>query len=77
MKQNVRKKLIVLLKVGVPYTIGGVLIIYLGIYLLKRLFPDSDYLTAMIFIWLAFFWFIYQPLFRKKIMGAKKLLEKQ
>ncbi len=71
MKPEAKNKMAVFLKVGLPYTIGGALVIFLGIYLLKHLFPESEYLTVMIFIWLAFFWLIYQPLFRRKIMAVK------
>ncbi len=71
MKPEAKNKMAVFLKVGLPYTIGGALVIFLGIYLLKHLFPESEYLTVMIFIWLALFWLIYQPLFRRKIMAVK------
>ena len=77
MNQEAKKKLAVFLKVGIPYTIGGVLIIFLGIYVLKHLLVNNKYLSTIIFVWLAIFWLIYQPLFRKKIMATKKLLEKQ
>ena len=72
MGQEAKNNMTVFLKVGLPYTIGGALVIFLGIYLLKHLFPESEYLTAIIFIWLALFWLIYQPLFRKKIKATKK-----
>ena len=76
MKPEAKNKMAVFLKVGLPYTIGGALVIFLGIYLLKHLFPESEYLTVMIFIWLALFWLIYQPLFRRKIMAVKKQMGK-
>jgi drug/metabolite transporter (DMT)-like permease len=55
------------IKTGLPYTIAGVAIIFAGIYCLKYFFEDSEYLTALLFLWMALFWSIYQPLFRKKI----------
>lgn len=72
MKPKAKNNMTVFLKVGLPYTIGGALIIFLGISLLKHLFADSEYLTTIIFIWLAIFWLIYQPLFRSKIKATKK-----
>ena len=77
MHKKDKNNLAVFLKVGLPYTIAGALVIFLGIYLLKHLFVDSKHLTAIVLIWLAFFWFIYPPLFRKKIKATKNLLDKQ
>jgi len=74
MRQDAKNNLTIFLKVGIPYTIGGALIIFLGICLLKHLFTDSEYLTTIIFVWLALFWIIYQPLFRNKIKATKKTL---
>lgn len=54
-------------KIGLPYTLAGVGIIFAGIYGLKYFFGNSEYLTVLLFLWMAVFWFIYQPLFRKKI----------
>ncbi|MDM8524158.1 hypothetical protein QUF80_12380 [Desulfococcaceae bacterium HSG8] len=73
-KQEAKKNLMFLLKVGIPYTVAGMIIVFLGIYILKRSFAGSEYLTAILFLWLAFFWFVYQPFFRKKIISAKKQL---
>lgn len=72
MKPEAKNNMAVFLKAGLPYTIGGVLIIFFGIYLLKYFFSDSEYLTTIVFIWLALFWLIYQPLFRSKIKATKK-----
>ncbi|NIA19540.1 MAG: hypothetical protein GWP07_03780 [Xanthomonadaceae bacterium] len=76
MHREDKNNLAVFLKAGLPYTIAGVLIIFLGIYVLKYVFADNEHLTAIIFIWLALFWFIYQPLFRKKIRAIKEDLDK-
>lgn len=76
MHKEDKNNLAVFLKVGLPYTVMGALVIFLGIYALKRIFADNKHLTAIIFVWLALFWFIYQPIFRKKIKSTKKLLEK-
>lgn len=76
MHKDDKNNLMVFLKAGLPYTIAGALIIFLGIYGLKYIFAGSEHLTAIIFIWLALFWFIYQPLFRKKIRTTKEGLDK-
>ncbi len=62
-KENMR----ILLKAGLPYTIAGMVVVFAGLYLLRRVFDGSEYLTAILFLWLALFWFIYQPLFRSRI----------
>lgn len=62
-KNNMR----ILLKAGLPYTILGMVVVFAGLYALQRLFAGSDYLTAILFLWLALFWFVYQPLFRNRI----------
>jgi uncharacterized membrane protein YfcA len=76
MHKEDKNNLMVFLKVGLPYTIAGALVIFLGIYVLKHLFAENEHLTLFIFIWLAFFWLCYQPLFRKKIKSTKKNLGK-
>ncbi len=73
--QQARTRFKVLLRVGIPYTIFGVCVVLGGIYLLKNIFADSDYLLAILLLWLAVFWFIYQPLFRKKILEVARQLE--
>ncbi len=62
-KENMR----ILLKAGLPYTILGMVIVLGGLYALRRVFDGSEYLSAILFLWLALFWFIYQPLFRNRI----------
>ena len=57
----------VFFKAGLPYTILGIMIIFAGIYALKRIFAGSEYLAAILFVWLALFWMIYQSMFRKRI----------
>lgn len=60
------------LKVGIPYTLVGMAVVFGGIYLLKHLFGESDHLLIFMILWVALFWFIYQPLFRRKIRGVDK-----
>ncbi len=62
-KNNMR----ILLKAGLPYTILGMVVVFAGLYGLQRLFAGNDYLTAILFLWLALFWFVYQPLFRNRV----------
>ena len=66
-KKEARKNLTIFIKTGLPYTAAGVVIIFAGIYGLKYFLGDSEYLTALLFLWMALFWFIYQPLFRRKV----------
>ena len=56
-----------LLKVGIPYTLIGMVVVSLGLFLLERLFAGSDHLMTILFVWLGVFWAIYQPLFRQKM----------
>jgi hypothetical protein len=46
------------------------------LYLLKHVFADSEYLVAILFVWLAVFWGIYQPLFRKRIHRVRSSARK-
>ncbi|MGD9212202.1 MAG: hypothetical protein PVI90_15580 [Desulfobacteraceae bacterium] len=66
-KTDAKRNISLFFKVGLPYTLIGVMVIFSGIYALKRIFAKSEYLTAILFIWLGLFWMIYQPLFRKRI----------
>ena len=66
-KDAFKKNMRILLKAGLPYTILGMVVVFAGLYGLQRLFAGSGYLTAILFLWLALFWFIYQPLFRNRI----------
>ena len=61
----------VFLKAGLPYTVIGMIVVFGGLYLIKGIFSDSEYLTVILFGWLALFWFVYQPLFRKRIKKLK------
>jgi len=76
MHKEDKDNLMVFLKAGLPYTFAGAAIIFLGIYALKYFFADNQHLTAIIFVWLALFWFFYQPLFRRKIRLVKERLGK-
>ena len=70
-KKEAKNNLALFLKAGLPYTLGGMAIVFLGLYLLKQLFADNEYLTYMLFAWLAVFWFVYQPLFKNKMVSTK------
>jgi uncharacterized membrane protein YfcA len=72
MKKKFDKKLTgILFKVGIPYTIAGIAVVFAGIYALKHFFAQNEYLTIILFMWLAVFWFVYQPLFRRRIEKEK------
>ncbi len=75
-KKEAKHNLAVLLRVGLPYTVIGVIVVFLGLYLIKHFLADSEYLTAFLFLWLALFWFIYQPLFRRKIRETAERLKR-
>ena len=70
--QDAKKRLMVFLKAGLPYTAAGMIVVFAGLYLLKRFFAQSEYLTILLFGWLAIFWLVYQPLFRKRIEKIKR-----
>ena len=75
-KKEVKGNLLVFMKVGLPFTVVGVIVVFTGLYFLKEWFADSEYLVAILFIWLALFWFIYQPLFKGQIQKVKSGLKK-
>lgn len=66
-----KERFTVFLKAGLPFTLIGVIVVFGGLYFIKRTFSDSEYLTVILFGWLALFWFVYQPLFRKRIKKEK------
>jgi uncharacterized membrane protein len=66
-KTDAKRNIRLFIKAGLPYTLAGIVVIFSGVYALKRIFAGADYLTAVLFIWLALFWLIYQPMFRKRI----------
>jgi uncharacterized membrane protein YfcA len=70
-KKEVKGNLTLFLKAGLPYTLAGMAIIFAGIYLLKQIFATNEYLTLILFAWLAVFWMIYQPLFKNKIAKTR------
>lgn len=70
-KKQISNRLMVFLKAGLPYTIAGMIIVFLGIYAIKYLFPESEYQSWMQLAWLALFWFIYQPLFKRRIDNVR------
>ena len=69
--REAKKRLVVFLKAGLPFTIIGMVLVLGGLWVLKYLFHGSEYLSLLLFAWLAVFWFIYQPLFRKRIQKVK------
>jgi hypothetical protein len=74
-RQETRKRLRLLIRVGLPYTVIGMGVVFLGLYGVRHFFRDSDYLSLLLFSWLAVFWFIYQPLFKKKIQHIRQQLD--
>ncbi|MFH1152369.1 MAG: hypothetical protein V1793_01015 [Pseudomonadota bacterium] len=70
-KQEAKNNLIVFMKAGLPYTVAGMVIVFSGLYALKKIFFGNEYLVAILFVWLAVFWGIYQPLFRHRIHKVK------
>jgi uncharacterized membrane protein YfcA len=75
MRNDAKKRLMLFLKAGLPYTIVGLVVIFAGIWALKHVFHDSRHLNLMLFGWLAAFWFVYQPLFRRRIRQVKQKLD--
>lgn len=75
-KKEAKRNLLIFIKAGLPFTIAGMIIVFAGIYFLKKFFHDNEYLTGIIFLWLAVFWFIYQPLFRKRIQRVQANLKR-
>ncbi len=76
-KKRTNQNFLLLLKAGIPYTVVGMIIVFLGIYLLKYFFSNNSYLTILIFLWLGVFWFIYQPLFKKRIQKVDERIRSQ
>jgi hypothetical protein len=50
-------------------------VVFLGLYLLKRFFSGNEYLTYILFAWLAVFWLVYQPLFKGKMVSIKEKMK--
>jgi di/tricarboxylate transporter len=73
---NKNQRFMVFLKAGLPYTLIGMGVVFGGLAGLRFFFDDSEYLTAILFLWLALFWFIYQPLFRKRILRVKNSMNR-
>lgn len=75
-KTEARHNLIVFMKAGLPYTLAGMAVVFGGLYSLKRVFAGNEYLMAILFAWLALFWAVYQPLFKRRILKVKGNLGK-
>lgn len=69
-KKVAKQKFKLLLKVCIPFTLAGMAIVLGGIYLLKCFFGESEHLFVILLLWLALFWFIYQPMFRRQMHKA-------
>ncbi|WP_022666198.1 hypothetical protein [Desulfospira joergensenii] len=70
-KKEVKTNLALFLKAGLPFTLAGMAIVFSGIYIIKQVFAGNEYLTVILFAWLAVFWIIYQPLFKSRIARTK------
>jgi hypothetical protein len=69
-----RNRLMVFLKAGLPFTIAGMLVVLVGLFAVRRLFGGSEHLSLLQLLWLAVFWFIYQPMFKRRIDKVKTQL---
>ncbi len=70
-KKEVKTNLSIFVKAGLPYTLGGMAVVFAGLYFIKQIFGENEYLTYILFAWLAIFWLIYQPLFKNQITKTK------
>ncbi len=75
-KNEAKNNLQLLIKAGIPFTLLGMIIVFSGLYLIKHIFKDNEYIVLFLFAWLAIFWAVYQPLFRKQITKVKKNIQK-
>lgn len=75
-KQNSKRNLILLAKAGIPLTIIGMLVVFFGIYIVKYFLAGTQYFSIALIGWLAVFWFIYQPIFIRKIRKVDAELKK-
>jgi hypothetical protein len=66
-KQNSKRNLLLLAKAGMPLTIIGMVVVFLGIYIVKYFLAGTQYFSIALIGWLAVFWFVYQPFFIRKI----------
>ncbi|MCB2188729.1 MAG: hypothetical protein KQJ78_20105 [Deltaproteobacteria bacterium] len=71
-KQTTKKNLSLFLAVALPYTLIGMAVIFGGIWTIKHFMPNSEYQDMILLIWIAIFWFIYQPMFRRAIFRWKE-----
>jgi len=75
-KKEAKANLILFIKAGLPYTLGGMAIVFLGLFLIKQMFAENEYQIYILFAWLAVFWLVYQPLFKQKIASTKAKMRK-
>lgn len=75
-KQNSKRNLLLLIKAGIPLTILGMLVVFIGIYIVKHFLAGTQYFSIALIVWLALFWFIYQPIFIRKIRKVDADLKK-
>ncbi len=74
--KEAKTNLILLVKAGIPFTLIGMVIVFAGLYALKKIFAGNEYIVAILFGWLAVFWMIYQPLFKNRIVKIKTMMKK-
>lgn len=75
-KQNSKRNLLLLAKAGIPLTIIGMVVVFIGIYIVKYFFAGTQYFSIILVLWLAAFWFVYQPIFIRKIRKVDETLRK-
>ena len=76
LNKEAKTNLALLVKAGIPFTLMGMIIVFAGLYALKKIFAGNEYLVAILFIWLAIFWMIYQPLFKNRMIKIKTMMGK-
>lgn len=76
-KKESAKRFQVFVKAGLPFTILGMAVVFAGIYLIRAFLGDRSYSGALMFVWLAVFWFVYQPLFRRRILSVAARYDKR
>lgn len=70
-----KKRLRVFIRAGLPYTIVGMVVVFGGLWAIRVLLAGNEYQGTILFVWLAIFWFVYQPLFRRRILRVKRQLD--
>lgn len=68
--KEAKRNLAIFMKAGLPFTLVGMAVVFLGLYIIKRFMAGSEHVNIVLFLWLAVFWFVYQPLFKKRIRNV-------